>query len=315
MNLRQLIDQYVEFRQSLGERFRIQAVLLRAFARRVGLTADVTDVTAEQVRAFLAGTGPLTRAWHNRHQALLGLYRYAVSRSYVTSVPLPTFIPKRPPDFVPHIYTREELQRLLQATDSYQRLRNCLEPVTVRTIILLLYATGLRIREALSLNRADVDLDNSLMTVRQTKFFKSRLVPFGTAARQVLIDYVTRPQIHRPARSGQTPFFHQRDGSRVIQSTFTDSFRRLCEHANVRRQDGARYQPRLHDLRHTFAVHRLIAWYRQGADVQRLLPQLSVYLGHVNLAGTQVYLTMTPELLQEAGTRFERYAAQEPHHA
>ena len=92
------------------------------------------------------------------------------------------------------------------------------------------------------------------------------------------------------------------------RNTLQASFRRLCEHAGIRRDAEARYQPRLHDLRHTFAIHRLTSWYRQGADVAKLLPQLSVYLGHVNLAGTQVYLSMTPELLHEAGTRFERHA-------
>jgi site-specific recombinase XerD len=86
------------------------------------------------------------------------------------------------------------------------------------------------------------------------------------------------------------------------------AFRRLREHIGMRRTDGARYQPRLHDLRHTFAVHRLTEWYRQGADVQRLVHDLSVYLGHVRLAHTQVYLTMTPELLHQASTSFERYA-------
>lgn len=86
------------------------------------------------------------------------------------------------------------------------------------------------------------------------------------------------------------------------------AFCRLRESAGVHRHDGARYQPRLHDLRHGFAVHRLVSWYRQGADVQRLLPQLATYLGHVHVAATQRYLTMTPELLHEASLRFERYA-------
>jgi integrase/recombinase XerD len=85
-------------------------------------------------------------------------------------------------------------------------------------------------------------------------------------------------------------------------------FRRVCDKAGIRRSDARRFQPRLHDLRHTFAVHRLLTWYQQGADVQRLLPQLSTYLGHTSLSCTQVYLSMTPELLQEASTRFERYA-------
>ena len=93
------------------------------------------------------------------------------------------------------------------------------------------------------------------------------------------------------------------------------AFKRLREHAGVRRTDGSRYQPRLHDLRHSFAVHRLTVWYRQGADVQRLVYHLAVYLGHDRLAHTQVYLTMIPELLQQAGTRFERYACQEDGHA
>jgi integrase len=97
----------------------------------------------------------------------------------------------------------------------------------------------------------------------------------------------------------------------VTTDTLRHNYRLLCERAGVRREDGARYQPRLHDLRHTFAVHRLTSWYRQGADVQRLLPHLSVYLGHVHIRTTQVYLSMTPELLQEANIRFERYAGKE----
>jgi integrase/recombinase XerD len=105
-----------------------------------------------------------------------------------------------------------------------------------------------------------------------------------------------------------------RGGGRVNQYTLENCFRRVREKAGIRRDDGARYQPRLHDLRHTFAVHRLTSWYRQGADVQKLLPQLSVYLGHVHLAATQVYLSMTPELLAEANARFERYAGKEGKH-
>jgi len=88
----------------------------------------------------------------------------------------------------------------------------------------------------------------------------------------------------------------------------------MCAKAAVSRHDGGRYQPRLHDLRHTWAVHRLVAWYQDGADVQRLLPALATYLGHVHIAATQCYLTMTPELLQAASLRFEQYAQPEVHH-
>jgi hypothetical protein len=103
-------------------------------------------------------------------------------------------------------------------------------------------------------------------------------------------------------------FFTTRSGSLLHQLAVRKSFRRLCGLAGVHRYDGARYQPRIHDLRHSFVCHRLVAWYREGADVQRLLPQLSTYLGHLELSSTQRYLTMTPELLFEASRRFERYA-------
>ena len=116
------------------------------------------------------------------------------------------------------------------------------------------------------------------------------------------------------AGSEQAPFLTTRAGRRLEHRALQNAFERLRERAGVRRTDGARYQPRLHDLRHTFAVHRLTSWYRQGADVQKLLPVLSVYLGHAHLSSTQAYLSMTPELLQQANRRFERYAGKEAEH-
>jgi site-specific recombinase XerD len=308
MNLQQLIERYVSYRQALGERFETNATVLRAFGRAIGPRADVADVRADQVGAFLAGAGPVTSAWHMRHNALKGFYRYAIGRGYVAEAPLPAVLPKRPPPFVPYVYSTEELRRLLSATGSYQRRRSSMEPITVRALLLVLYGAGLRVCEALALNRADVDLNNSWLTVRRTKFYKTRLVPFGPQLRQALADYAQSRGTPAPAAGEGAPFFTTCQGARVKRGTLEDVFQRVREHAGIRRADGSRYQPRLHDLRHTFAVHRLTSWYRQGADVQRLLHHLSVYLGHAHLAGTQVYLSMTPELLAEAGARFERYA-------
>ncbi|EFJ3515575.1 hypothetical protein E7V44_19105 [Escherichia coli] len=104
------------------------------------------------------------------------------------------------------------------------------------------------------------------------------------------------------------PFFSSPEGNRICAYTLQSYFRRLCNNCSIWRQDGARYQPRIHDLRHSFAVHRLVSWYQKGEDVQLLLPHLSVYLGHVHLRATQVYLSMTPQLLDEASLRFEAYA-------
>ena len=315
MKLQELVDRYVNYRQALGESFASAAKNLRAFARFIGPTADLTAVRPKQVKLFLKGRRPSTRSWHKRYSDLSGFYRYILSHGYLTTAPLPRVTPQRPPPFVPYIYSREELRRLLRGTDSYQRQTSCLEPVTLRTLVLLLYAAGLRLGEAVALNRRDVDLTAAVITIRRTKFYKSRLVPFGAHLGQALARYAaTRPGQVARSPHGDVPFFTTRTGTRVKKSTIQESFQRLRKHTGIRRSDGARYQPRLHDLRHTFAVHRLTSWYRQGADVQNLLPYLSTYLGHANLRGTQIYLSMTPELLHEAAARFDHYVWKENHH-
>jgi integrase len=160
-----------------------------------------------------------------------------------------------------------------------------------------------------------VDLANSLLTIRNSKFYKSRLVPISTDLTTVLRDYARWRAVTHPSAGASGTFFLDKRGEPVHRCALDNAFKRLRKHAGLRRSDGGRFQPRLHDLRHTFAVERLVAWYRQGANVQRLVYHLSVYLGHDYLAHTQVYLTMIPELLQQASTRFERYACQENGHA
>jgi integrase/recombinase XerD len=309
MKLQCLIDRYIAFQQSLGTAFLTDAQILRAFSRALGAKARIADVRPQQVEAFLGKTRPVTITWHTKFRRLRCFFQYAVGRGYLSVAPMPTVIPQRPPPFVPYIYSHEELCRLFQVIDSDQR-KCSMEPITLHALILLLYGAGLRLREAVDLTRADVDLDRRVLTIRNTKFGKTRLVPFGPQLGQTMAQCAARTQ----TLLKQTPFFTTRMGSGTKPDTLQHNFRILCNRAGIRRTDGAQEQPRLHDLRHTFAVHRLTSWYRQGADVQRLLQHLSVYLGHVHIRHTQVYLTMTPELLHEAGQRFERYALKEDHH-
>jgi integrase len=182
----------------------------------------------------------------------------------------------------------------------------------LRTLILLLYSACLRHGEALRLTINDVDLDQAVLHIRETKFYKSRLVPMNSQLNTVLKQYVAQCDL-KFIGEPDGPFFSYRDGRPLIQSTIQGIFRRQCVLANVKRPDKTRYHPRLHDLRHTGAVHRLIAWYRSGANLQLLLPQLATYLGHINLSATQHYLTLTPELLHEASLRFESYAMKVHH--
>ncbi len=314
MNLQQIIEQYLAFQRTLGKRFDCLADILRPFGSALGPGADISAVSAEYVKEFLTKGRPITTTYFIKYRVLRGFYRYAQSRGYTGGAPLPVVLPRQPARVRPYIYSREEIRRLLAATDSLQDAYRRLEPITLRTIVLLLYGSGLRVSEALALNRQDVDLARSLVTVRASKFYRSRLVPVGKDLTQVLSTYAARATVCSLPPSAEAPFFTDCRGGRVNYAIVRWRFRHACNQAGIRRRTPDRYQPRLHDVRHTFATDRLTSWYRQGADVQALLPHLSVYLGHVHLAATQVYLSMTPELLQAASGRFERYAFAEDSH-
>ena len=314
MRLSKIITEYVEFKQSLGMRFNSESVILKAFSKALG-DIDIDDVGSDPTLAYLSGKGPLTSFWHRKFEALTGFYRYAISRGYVDFSPLPTTIPKRPTPYVAYIYSSEEFKRLLEATDLLQKSRFHVDTITFRTLLLLLFNTGLRIGETFSLSLADVSFSSDLLTIRDSKFYKSRLVPIDHRLTVVLDDYAKRKHtIERSERSGHSAFFVRRNGLPLNHGCAERAFRYLCNYCGIHRDDGAHYQPRLHDIRHAFAVTRLLDWYKKGADVQRLLPHLSTYLGHLNISATQRYLTMTPELLREAGSRFERYALSEVTH-
>jgi integrase/recombinase XerD len=311
MKLSEVVGQYVAHKQSMGMRFSTEQRTLKSFCRAMGDIA-IVDVAAAPVLAFIAGRGPVTRFWHRKREVLVGFYRFAIARGFCMASPLPTLVPKPPQPFVPYIYSHEELRRLLEATSWCEHPRSKVRAITYRALVLLLYGAGLRISEALALTLNDVNLSIGLLQIRESKFYKTRLVPLSPDLVNVLTSYASQRSKNHWTQP-DTPFFVCRSGQGVTRRAADAIFSRLRRHASVQRHDGGRFQPRLHDLRHSFAVHRLISWYRQGADVQRLLPELATYLGHVHIAATQRYLTMTPELLREASQRFERYAWEGAH--
>ena len=244
---------------------------------------------------------------------LSGFYRFAITRGYVGSSPLPTSEPKLPPQQSPYIYSTDELRRLLDATTAL-RVANSRLKVMYRTLLMLLYGGGLRVGEALSLTLRDVDLTEQIITVRNTKFFKTRLVPIGPKLALELAAHVQRRrQLPLPA-GDDSPLFTTRTGKRWSYQHVIRLFQHVRRAAGIGCPAGETRPPRLHDLRHTAAVHRVVAWYRSGRDVHQLLPQLATYLGHVDLKSTQRYLQMTPELLQEASHRFAGYSQWGNHH-
>lgn len=310
MTLRQTIEQYILWRQAHGAQFTTGANLLRRFLGYADGDAACDVVTTTQVRAFLMGKGPLTRHRENKFYVLAGFWRYAISRGHATRSPLPDNEPKSPLRTPPYIYSRDELRRLFDPATVEISRRGAvqLDAMTFRILLLLLYGAGLRFSEATRLTLADVDLAEAVLTIRATKFYKSRLVPVGPQLAAVLDSYMSLRWRGGPGQGENAFLLANRDGTRLTSSTVQAAFDALRRIAGVRGAPSGREVPRLHDFRHSFAVHSLTAWYRQGADVQRLLPVLSTYLGHSDLEGTKVYLSMTPELLQQASLRFARYA-------
>jgi site-specific recombinase XerD len=305
MRLLDAITTYVDLKQAMGLRFDGARTILHAFQRQAG-DVEIAAVSPEVVTAFLQPRGPITATWLHKHRTLRLFYQHWITRGLLTQSPVPSTVPRVADTFVPHIYSNEELSRLLAGVEANQQGKGCtIAAVTFRALLLLLYGTGLRLGEALALRREDVDLGAGMILIRDTKFFKSRHLPIGPHLTHVLAAYAEAV----PADRGPTPtaFFVNGLGKRLPHQTVRYTFTSLRTRVDV--------HGRVHDLRHTFAVHRLLAWYREGADVQRCLPHLSTYLGHARITSTQRYLTMIPALLEQASRRFETYAHAEGGHA
>ncbi len=308
MKLHQLIQQYVAYRKALGEKFRTNEVCLKAFCRAVGPEIAIGSITADTIHHFLyAKSAIVTTGWFVKHTALLGMYQYAFSRNYINEIPLPKMLPKRPEGLIPYIYSQRELQLLFDSSLAYQKNKSHIDPYVVQTFLILTYTLGLRVHETLSITVTDIDLDTQVITISQSKFYKSRLLPFNQQIKRLLEKYLLWRKKHQQLQSTNTTLFLSRKGVPLNASTIRKIFQRVREKAGVHREKAASFQPRMHDLRHTFAVNRLLSWYREKKDVQQLLPMLSVYMGHTHLAHTSVYLSMTNDLLQEANALFEKY--------
>jgi integrase/recombinase XerD len=299
MKLSSAIENYVALKRSLGAVFSVDARILRSFSRAMG-DVSLEALTSVDCRKFCRGEGLPTRFWERKHQCLCGLFRYLLARGILVNSPFQEPAPRIQRTFRPYIYSQDELRRLMEAISPEKSPRRLLEPETLRTIFLLLYGAGLRAGEALRLRACDVNFQDRVLSIWSTKFFKSRLVPIGTSLAAALARYAQQRQPVRRPEEDPHSFFTTRTGKTIQLGLLEAAFVRLRERAGIRRPSTDRWQPRLHDLRATFAVHRLVAWYREGADLQRCLPLLSTYLGHVNISGTQAYLPMTHELLVEA---------------
>ena len=307
----QHLRRHLDLKRSVGMACLTQETAYAAFERFLGSRGVDTPnaVSDKDVQLWLA---QMTCSPGKRRQYLRYVgrfFEYLLSLGVVGKSPVDTLLLERrgpTSSFRPYIYAREEVAALLDQAGGLAANRQFpLRPQVYRTLLALLYGLGLRVGEACRLCLRDVDLAESVVTIRDTKFHKSRLLPFGPRLRGCLERYGdVRTQTVGPPRP-EDPFFVTQLG-RLRQGAVNDIFPRILGAAGIAAPPGGR-RPRPHDLRHTFAVHRLLRWYREGRDVQSLLPRLSTFLGHANITSTQVYLTITHELLDAANSRFWKH--------
>jgi integrase/recombinase XerD len=306
-DLRQRLDEYLAVRRSLG--FRLDDVG-RALGNFVGFAdrsgaATVTTELAVTWATLPVNASPIWLA--HRLSMVRGFARYLQTVDPATHVPPADLLPAgnyRPP--TPYLYSDADITALMAAA---RTLTPPLRAATFETLIGLLAVTGLRIGEAMRLDRDDVDWTNGLLTVRDSKFGRSRQVLCHHSTIAALRTYTVRRDRLCPRPASASLFISTR-GTRLIHHTVYPTFHRLVRQVGL--GPAAARQPRVHDLRHSFAVRTLLRWYRDGSDVQARLPLLSTYLGHVKPAATYWYLSAAPQLMALAADRLELAARARP---
>lgn len=299
--LEQALNDYLRLRRGLGyelERDQPQLEQFIAFLEQAGAQRITTELALRWARI------PNTEhaiVWRKRLSMVRQFARYLATIDPLNEIPPADLLPAHRPRIAPYIYAPQEIQALIAAARSLPQSPTA---ALSATVIGVLAATGLRLREALALDRADVDLDDGVLDIRPCKNHRQRLVPLHPSATAALSRYARVRDEHCP--NVATPaFFITSRGRRPDKPGFAKTFRALIAQAGLEGR-GERVRPRPHDLRHTFAVRTLLNWYRDGEDVDRRMPTLSTYLGHVSPESTYWYLQSVPELQIRVAERLEQ---------
>jgi integrase/recombinase XerD len=303
--LREAIHEYLSMRRALGFKLREAGARLLDFVtfmeqhRAPYITQQLALTWAQQSPAVQPST------WAQRLRFVRGFARYRSATDPRTQIPPESLLPFRPQRAQPYFYTDEEIQSLLRAALKLPSSNGELRPWTYHALFGLLSVSGMRLGEACNLELQDVDLKAAVLTVRGAKFGKSRLLPLHASTCNVLGDYIARRERFWLARPNSPYLFVSNRGNRLDGGEIHRTFYILSRQIGLRGLSDS-HGPRIHDLRHRFAVKTLLHWYRAGEDSERRLPILSAYLGHVHVADTYWYLSAWPELMREAMRRLER---------
>lgn len=301
--LQAALEDYLALRRALGFELRLAGRLLQRFvdfAQAAG-AAYITTQLALQWATQPAHAQPAQ--WANRLGMVRRFALYCSSIDPRTVVPPPDLLPYRLARPSPYIYRDEQIAQLIQAARALPS-QTGLRPHTYSTLFALYVVTGMRTKEPLRLDRDDVDLANGVLTVRGAKFGKSRYVPIHPSTQRALRRYAQHRDRLCPTPQSSS-FFVSDQGSRITEWSVRWTFIKLSHQIGLRHPGDSR-GPRLLDFRHHLAINTLIRWHRCGVDVEKHLPELSTYLGHVHISDTYWYLTATPQLLHQALRWLER---------
>jgi integrase len=303
--MKELAQEYLAFRRSLGFQLRVEGQQLLKFAEFVDRSDHSGPLTTELALRWAClptGASPLYRA--RRLEVVRGFARFRAIFDDGTEIPAQRLLGEAHRRTAPHVYSDGEISDLLHAASRLSP-HGGIRPRTFQTLFGLLASTGLRISEALRLRLKDVDSNQQLLVIKETKFQKTRLVPLHPSVAAKLDSYIGFRDQCVPLSESDTLFVSAR-GTALNYSTVRNTFRTLCKRLGWKPEDGRR-RPRMYDLRHTFACRRLLQWYRDGIEIDHAISSLSTYMGHVKVTDTYWYLTGTPELFRVAAERFEQH--------
>jgi integrase len=304
ITLQDALPQYVSLRRALGTKLQEPARTLVDFVNFME-REKAAFITTELALHWAMKPQGVQRATWGRWLSIVR--KFAAWLSTIdsrTEVPPRRLLPDRQRRKPPHIYSDREIVQLMTEAARLPSSSG-LRPITYKTLIGLLASTGLRPQEALALNKADVDLETGILSIRRTKFGKSRFVPVDDSTRRALARY-TKQRDRLDRRRATEAFLVSERGQRLAPCSTRRTFAALSCAIGLRkpaRKTCSGRGPRLQDFRHSFVTRRLINWYRAGCDVERELPKLATYVGHADPAHTYWYIQAVPELLQLAAER------------
>lgn len=301
--LAQAIQDYLALRRGLGFKLRDAGICLVKFAAFLDARGARHITTALALEWIQQSHSAQPATWAQRLGHIRSFARHHKASDPQTEIPPPALLPFQPQRARPYLYSEAEIASLLRCALDQPPVDG-LRPWTYYCLLGLLSVTGLRIGEAIRLQVDDVDFQAGMLTIRGTKFGKSRLVPIHRSTQAVLEQYRARRECFLAGRSASAFFINLRGNSLDIGDIHR-TFYKLSRQVGLR-GETASHGPRLHDFRHRFAVQTLLLWYRAGEDVERRLPVLSTYLGHVHVADTYWYLSACPELMGLAVARLEQ---------